>query len=204
MSFWQWYILAVMAGFMLGPIVLRTFLLWRKARRDPLRFESSETAYGFVQRLVVVAIAGIGLPMALFVFAPGLYARIPAFAFLQFEWLRLAGLGLSALGLVVMWLAQSAMGQSWRFGPDREETPPLVTGGIFGVVRNPIYLSMLLAGLGVFLILPDAVVFAMLVLGVASLYVLVRLEEEFLAGVHGEAYMEYKQRVGRFLPRPGA
>ncbi|MFP5501550.1 MAG: methyltransferase family protein [Candidatus Sericytochromatia bacterium] len=201
MSFWQWYVLAVGAGFLAGPILLRIALIWRQARRDPVRFEPFGTSYGFVQWMLVVSIAGFGAPMALFVFAPALYAQLPAFAFLQAEPLRQAGAVLSALGVIVMWLAQSRMGQSWRFGPDREETPPLVTEGIFRWVRNPIYLSMLLAGLGIFLMLPDAMVFAALVLGVATLNMLARLEEEFLAGVHGASYLDYKRRVGRFLPR---
>lgn len=201
MSFWQWYVLAVGAGFLAGPILLRIALIWRQARRDPVRFEPFGTAYGFVQWMLVVSIAGFGVPMALFVFAPALYAQLPIFTFLESEPLRLAGAVFSALGVVVMWLAQSQMGKSWRFGPDREETPPLVTDGIFRWVRNPIYLSMLLAGLGIFLILPDAVAFAALVLGVATLNVLVRLEEEFLAGVHGDGYLDYKRRVGRFLPQ---
>ena len=201
MTVWQWYLLIFALVFALGPLALRTALIWRATGRNPLHLESAETAYGFVQLLVKLIFVGYGVVLALVLGWPGLYAQLPAFVALQTDAVRGAGVALTLLGLAVTWVAQGQMGASWRFGPDREAPPPLVTHGIFGVVRNPIYLSMVLASTGMFLLLPDAFSLALWGLTVASLNVLVRLEEEFLRGVHGEAYEAYLRRVGRFLPR---
>lgn len=203
MSFWQWYVLGFAVAFVVGPLALRTFLIWRATGRNPLNLESAESAYGFVQLLVKLMFVGYGVVVGLFVVAPQLYARIPAFGGLQTDTVRWAGVALTLLGLVVTWIAQGQMGKSWRFGPDRDAPPPLVTSGIFGVTRNPIYLSMMLAATGMFLLLPDAVSLALWVLSIASLCVLVRLEEDFLRGVHGEPYSDYLRRVGRFVPGLG-
>jgi protein-S-isoprenylcysteine O-methyltransferase Ste14 len=203
MSFWQWYVLGFAVAFVVGPLALRTFLIWRATGRNPLNLESAESAYGFVQLLVKLVFVGYGVVVGLFVAAPSLYAQLPAFGGMQLDTVRWAGVALTLLGLVVTWIAQGQMGKSWRFGPDRDAPPPLVTSGIFGVTRNPIYLSMMLASTGMFLLLPDAVSLALWALSLASLGVLVRLEEDFLKGVHGEAYGDYLRRVGRFLPGLG-
>jgi protein-S-isoprenylcysteine O-methyltransferase Ste14 len=202
-SFWQLYILGFALLFLVGPLALRTILIWRATGRNPLNLESAESAYGFVQLLVKLIFVGYGVVVGLFWSSPATYAQLPAFAALQTDTVRWAGVALTALGLIVTWIAQGQMGRSWRFGPDREAPPPLVTTGIFGVIRNPIYLSMMLASTGMFLLLPDAISLALWVLTIASLNFLVRLEEDFLRGVHGPAYGAYLARVGRFLPGLG-
>ena len=47
-----------------------------------------------------------------------------------------------------------AMGASWRIGVDPEETTELVTGGVFGLCRNPIYTFMVIAWVGFALLVP--------------------------------------------------
>jgi protein-S-isoprenylcysteine O-methyltransferase Ste14 len=62
---------------------------------------------------------------------------------------------------------------------------------------------MMLAATGMFLLMPDALSFSMGLLAVAVLNTLVRLEEQFLLGVHGAPYAAYCARVGRFFPGLG-
>lgn len=200
MTPWQWYLLAFMLGFGLGPLLARTVLIWRATGRNPLLLQSPETAYGFVQVTLSGVMLGFALLATAYLFWPAAYAWIPAFEGLRADPFRWSGVVLSALGLVVAWLAQGQMGRSWRFGPDRDAPPPLVTEGIFGFCRNPIYLSMMLAGTGLFLLLADAFSAVLLAVGLFSLNVLVRLEEAFLREAHGAAYEAYLSRVGRFGP----
>lgn len=200
---WQLYVLGFAVVFLVGPLALRTALIWKATGRNPLNLESADTAYGFVQLLVKLIFVGYGIVVGLFCAAPATYAQLPAFTALQTDPVRWVGVAFTALGLLVTWIAQGQMGRSWRFGPDRDAPPPLVTTGIFGVIRNPIYLSMMLASTGMFLLMPDAVSLALWVLTLASLSFLVRLEEDFLRGVHGDAYWTYLARVGRFLPGLG-
>ena len=40
------------------------------------------------------------------------------------------------------------MGESWRIGVDVQERTSLVTAGVFGLVRNPIFSAMCVASIG--------------------------------------------------------
>lgn len=78
----------------------------------------------------------------------------------------------------------------------------LLVDGPYRRTRNPLYLGTLLHTVGVALLMPPAgAVFA-----IAAIWILqVRLalaEEPFLARRFGEAYVQYAERVPRFLPTP--
>jgi protein-S-isoprenylcysteine O-methyltransferase Ste14 len=117
------------------------------------------------------------------------------------SWFNGGGLVLALCGLVATLVAQYQMSDSWRIGVDARETTPLVTVGLFALVRNPIFSGTLLAMAGLFLMAPNqisAVGFGALILG---LEVQVRaVEEPHLVRVHGTRYLAYAQAVGRFLP----
>lgn len=100
--------------------------------------------------------------------------------------------------------AQWAMGASWRIGVDPSERTDLVTRGLFGWVRNPIFTAMISAALGLAVWVPNLAALAGVVGIVAGLEIQVRLvEEPYLARVHGAAYRAYAARVGRFVPGLG-
>jgi protein-S-isoprenylcysteine O-methyltransferase Ste14 len=94
------------------------------------------------------------------------------------------------------------MGDSFRVGIDDQPTR-LVTTGPFRLVRNPIF-SALLISLGGFTLLAPA---AWTVMGFLAssllLAIQTRLEERHLVKLHGEPYMAYSARVGRFFPGVG-
>lgn len=116
-----------------------------------------------------------------------------------------AGAVILLVSLVVVGVSQAQMKGSWRFGCDRGGPPTeLITTGIYSRSRNPIYVGMVLTGLGLFLALPNAVTFAAANLTLLLLQVRVRVEEEYLRGVHGEAFAEYCRRTPRWLLRLGA
>jgi protein-S-isoprenylcysteine O-methyltransferase Ste14 len=115
-----------------------------------------------------------------------------------------AGIVLYALGLTGTLAAQLAMGSSWRIGVDESERTDLVTGGLFAIVRNPIYSAMLPTLVGLTLICPSLVAITALVLMIAALEIQTRLvEEPHLLTAHGDAYASYAARVGRFVPGVG-
>lgn len=114
------------------------------------------------------------------------------------------GLVLLALGVATVLAAQSGMGMSWRIGVDEGECTDLVTGGIFGVVRNPVFTGMVVTQAGLALAVPTLVSAAALGSLVLAVELQVRaLEEPYLARVHGAAYRAYVGRTGRFLPGLG-
>lgn len=114
------------------------------------------------------------------------------------------GLALAAAGIVLTFLAQLAMGDSWRIGVDSEERTRLVVDGPFELVRNPIYSAMIPTVLGLALMVPSIVAIAGMVALVAALELQVRVvEEPYLLRTHGDDYARYAAKVGRFLPRVG-
>lgn len=107
-------------------------------------------------------------------------------------------IGLAGLGLCLY--AQVKMGQSWRVGLDEKKKTPLVTSGLYGLVRNPTYLGLFLLNAGLFLIWPTFVVFVFNLLFFLFLEIQVRCEEDFLLKLHGEEYSVYKSRTSRYIP----
>ena len=115
-----------------------------------------------------------------------------------------AGLLLTVAGLVVVLVSQAQMGRSWRIGVDPGERTDLVTGGVFGWARNPVFTGMVAVQLGVAVMVPSWWSVAAVLLLVGSVQLQVRVvEEPYLRRVHGRAYRGYAARVGRFLPGVG-
>lgn len=117
---------------------------------------------------------------------------------------RYAGLGLAIVGIVGTLAAQIAMGESWRGDVDPDVRAPLVTGGPFRLVRNPILACTAVTAIGLALTVPNLLAVLMLAAFLVSMQVQVRLvEEPYLERVHGAAHREYASRIGRFLPGVG-
>jgi protein-S-isoprenylcysteine O-methyltransferase Ste14 len=114
------------------------------------------------------------------------------------------GFVFAAIGIVGTFVAQMAMGSSWRIGVDPEETTDLVTGGVFSLVRNPIYTSMIIAWVGFALLVPTWLSIAAVAVAIIALEIQVRLvEERHMIRTHGERYLAWARRVGRFVPGLG-
>lgn len=117
---------------------------------------------------------------------------------------HVAGFVLAGVGIVGTFAAQMAMGSSWRIGVDPEETTDLVTGGVFSLARNPIYTFMIIAWIGLALLVPTWISLASIAVGIVAFEVQVRLvEEPHLVRTHGEPYLAWARRVGRFVPGLG-
>jgi protein-S-isoprenylcysteine O-methyltransferase Ste14 len=84
--------------------------------------------------------------------------------------------------------------------PSNQPVRALVTTGIHGWSRNPIYIGMFLvyAGIGIAAGSPWILILA-LPLAIALHYVVVAREEAYLERRFGDAYRDYKVRVRRWL-----
>ena len=84
--------------------------------------------------------------------------------------------------------------------PTNEPTRTLVTTGIHGWTRNPIYVGMFLlyGGIGAATRSPWALILA-LPLAVTMRYGVIAREEAYLERRFGDAYRDYKARVRRWL-----
>lgn len=175
-----------------------TLRLWRRERVNALVLPYDDSAEGIVGKRFRATLLGI------FVLLVALVAGLPDAFVGPLEWmhqpvLRTAGWLLLALSLLWVVAAQAQMGASWRIGIDARAPTPLVNTGIFSLSRNPIFLGMRASLLGLFLVLPNAVTLAILLLGEALIQVQVRLEEAHLKKDHGKAYELYRTSVRRWI-----
>lgn len=146
-----------------------------------------------IQVLVVVAVLAIVLLESLEILRPNLELGMLGSA---------VGLALCALGTTVTMVSQFQMGSSWRIGVDATEETELVTHGMFSFSRNPIYLGMLVIGLGFLFLVPHVFMLTSYVFAYIGIDLQVRkLEEPHLQRVFGEAYQNYTSAVGRYVPR---
>jgi len=121
------------------------------------------------------------------------------FWYLENDTLVYIGWALLILSLLFVWFAQSNMRESWRIGIDEENKTELVTNGFFAISRNPIFLGIMIANIGLFLVLPNAFTLLIIALSTVSINTQIRLEEEFLLKEFGEQYSKYKGRVNRWI-----
>jgi len=160
----------------------------------------------FERRLWLVLLPTVGAWLALPVLAAT--TRLPGFT--PAAWVRdldavrwvAVAVGVACyLGSLVCW---ATLGRAWSLGVVPQQTNELVTAGVYGWVRHPIY------SLNVGLMLTTAVVVATVPMAVVAAAHVVAMnlkaahEERHLTGHFGRAYTDYCRRVGRFFPRLAA
>jgi protein-S-isoprenylcysteine O-methyltransferase Ste14 len=179
--------------------IVRGAVQYRRTGTSPLRFRDKPGSPQWWSRLLsaIGVLLAIAAPLAEL-------AGLAPFAPLDEPAVRFGGIVLVVLGIAVTIGSQLAMGESWRGDVDASIRTPLVTGGPFRLVRNPIFSGAALTATGLALLVPNVLSLAMLALFVAGLEIQVRLvEEPYLLRVHGDAYRRYAERTGRFLPGVG-
>jgi protein-S-isoprenylcysteine O-methyltransferase Ste14 len=162
-----------------------------------------QSAHGFLFRVLLACFAIVLTLGALAALWPdGLESIDPLYARRH---PALLGPGVVLVGLAtwLVWRGQEDMAASWRIGISPNERTELVTRGLFGFCRSPIYLGLTLALAAFCCLVPGYLSGGLLVLGVVLLQVQARLEEAHLLRLHGAAYAAYCARVGRFLPFTG-
>ena len=177
----------------------RTLLHWRRTGSTGFQGISGKpgSLEWFAGVLFIVALLG-GFLGALLHASAGSIDRLESQAIL------IAGVVVSAIGVVLTVMAQANMGASWRIGVDESDETDLVTGSAFQIVRNPIFTAMLVTAVGLSLVVPNPVSFGSLLALLLALEIQVRLvEEPFLRARHGDGYATYARKVGRFLPGIG-
>jgi protein-S-isoprenylcysteine O-methyltransferase Ste14 len=128
----------------------------------------------------------------------------PVFAFADYP-LRpvplFAGILLLVVGLWVFARAHADLGTNWSITLEVREKHQLVTQGIYGHVRHPMYLALLLYSLGQALVVPNWIAGPSYVVAMAVLFAL-RLgpEERLMLEEFGEDYEAYMGRTRRLVP----
>ena len=117
-------------------------------------------------------------------------------------WLPWCGAALAIAGVGVSVAAKRQFQQVGTNVYTFEEPGELVTEGLFGISRNPMYLGLVLAGFGAALV--SATVAALVLSGVFALivrYWYIAYEESAMLRRFGNSYEAYRRRVWRWFGR---
>lgn len=170
-------------------------LAFEELSRRPEPVERDRGPLALVNFVGIIGFIVLAIPSAV-----AMVATLQALAEPADAAIRLVGIALLlASGLFEVWGIRS-MGRQMASAAEVRPDTVLVTGGAFGVVRHPLYLSVLLlwAG-GALSLLSWAMAVAWLLL-VPAFVARARVEERLLSRHFGEAYGAYAARVPMLLP----
>lgn len=178
---------------------MRSILLWKKTGINPLTFNKSDDAHGFNGKVFTIISCIELLVVGVYAFKNDWYEYLLPFWYLEHVHAQKIGWAFLLLSLLVVWIAQSQMANSWRIGIDEKNKTDLVTSGLFSISRNPIFLGIMIANIGLFLVIPNAFTLLIISLSTISINTQIRLEEEFLKQEFGEEYLAYLKKVRRWI-----
>ena len=185
--------------YFLFVFVIRSVLLKIKTGVNPLTFNKTDDAHGYNGKVFTVISFLELVIVGIYAFKIEWSKYLLPFWYLENEILFKIGWGFLIISLIVVWFAQSQMANSWRIGIDEENKTELVTNGLFKYSRNPIFLGIMVANIGLFLILPNAFTMLIVALSTISINTQIRLEEEHLEKTHSDIYIQYKNKVRRWI-----
>ncbi len=116
------------------------------------------------------------------------------------ELLRWVGFGLYGLGTVVAFVALKTLGNMYSGYVTLQDDHRLVQSGIYGVIRHPIYLRLLLVAVGLPLVFRSWLVAPLFLFAVFFAAKRIRDEEKLLGEQFGEEYEAYRRRTWRLIP----
>ncbi|HEX9386364.1 MAG TPA: protein-S-isoprenylcysteine O-methyltransferase [Anaerolineales bacterium] len=117
-------------------------------------------------------------------------------------WAGWLGVLLTAGALFVFWRAHADLGLNWSPSLEIREKHELITGGIYGVIRHPMYASQWLLVIAQPLLLQNWIAGFLNLLVFIPFYLLrVKAEEQLMLEKFGNQYQAYMQRVDAVLPK---
>jgi protein-S-isoprenylcysteine O-methyltransferase Ste14 len=138
-------------------------------------------------------------------FVPLVWIASPLLAFADYP-LRppvfVLGALLLAFGLYLFYRSHADLGTNWSITLEIRERHTLVTDGIYRTIRHPMYLSLLVYGLGQALAVPNWVAGPSYLFAMSVLFALrVGAEERMMREEFGARYDVYAARTKRLVPR---
>ena len=138
-------------------------------------------------------------------FIPIIYAATNWLDFANYTlptWAGWLGVLIIAGALFVFWRAHADLGINWSPSLEIREKHELITRGIYGVIRHPMYASQWLWVIAQPLLLQNWIAgFANLLVFIPFYFLRVKAEEQMMIDSFGPQYQEYMKRTGGVLPK---
>ena len=179
--------------------MLKSFFVAKKIGKNPLVLPKDDSAYGLIGLYFKLTMIGLICYTVLYSLVTNFNDYLLSIKSLEIQNLKYVGIGIMIIALIWTIVAQNHMKESWRIGIDTETKTELITIGLFGISRNPIFLGMILSLIGLFLLTPNTWTLLFMILGYVLIQIQIRLEEEFLTKQHGKKYLSYKEKVRRLI-----
>mmetsp|Transcript_7833 Transcript_7833/g.12181 ORF Transcript_7833/g.12181 Transcript_7833/m.12181 type:complete len:240 (-) Transcript_7833:20-739(-) len=129
-------------------------------------------------------------------------SHIGLFHPVQYPPLQFAGLVLNAACSIAFTVVHLDMGKNWSPVPEAKKDHGLVTHGIFGVARHPMYATFAIAAIGIWMSTLDWTISGYYTVLVAYIVIhRIPHEEAILHETFGDTYIEYCKQVGVMGPR---
>ena len=164
-----------------------------------MTFSGSDDAHGFNGKVFVLISFLELIVVGIYAFGKEMYTYLLPFWYLESPLVQQIGWGLLIISLLVVWIAQTQMSTSWRIGIDEENKTKLVTHGLFSISRNPIFLGIMIANLGLLMVIPNAFTLLIVSLSWVSMNTQIRMEETFLKKEFGDDFYNYMGKVRRWI-----
>lgn len=180
-------------------IGVRSIILFKQTRINASKGFGKQSKTKRAERIIQAALFLMIIIGLNYTFFEPNYKYFFPIKFLELGWLKTIGFTIGICGILITFIAQLQMKNSWRLGIDEQEKLELITSGLFSITRNPIYLSLGISFIGFFLIAPNIGSIIFLILMFYGIAQKVNDEQEFLAGKFGEEYEKYRSNVNKWI-----
>jgi protein-S-isoprenylcysteine O-methyltransferase Ste14 len=147
----------------------------------------------------------LGLLFLVMFFLPVIYAATNWLDFANYTlpiWASWLGVLILAGALFVFWRAHADLGVNWSPSLEIREKHELITRGIYGMIRHPMYASQWLWVIAQPLLLQNWIAgFANLLLFIPFYLLRVKAEEQMMLDSFGKQYQDYMKKTGGVLPK---
>jgi protein-S-isoprenylcysteine O-methyltransferase Ste14 len=113
---------------------------------------------------------------------------------------RYLGLILCVIGVTVRLLALKELGEHFSAYVTLQPNHQLVRQGIYGIIRHPLYLSLLFAPAGIALVFSSYLALPILILATAFVFDRIGKEERLLGAHFGAEFDGYRSRTWKLIP----
>ena len=179
------------------------FVLFARIRHVFIgRTKHEKKAVRQIDRLETMLLIGVFLATLLL---PVLYLFTPLLKFADYQlpapvpWM---GAAIMVASLWLFWRSHSDLGQNWSVSLELRENHELITGGVYRLIRHPMYSSIWLWALAQGMLLQNWFAGWSVVPAFAAMYFLrTPREERLMCEKFGDQYRAYMRQTGRLFPR---
>ena len=169
----------------------------RRRGEDPI---GTSTQYSLLAKACLIFTVLWLIICIIYIFFGSLMQYFVPFNFLSIDIVAYLGISLLIMGLILEFLGMRGLGINFRVSLPTDQTQ-LITSGIYGLIRNPIVLSVFMISLGTFLLIPNLLTLINLIGSIITYDAKVRDEESFLLNTFKQEFEEYRRNVGKYFPK---